>query len=133
MKSITVSAKPEQLEAVLSFVAEFLEENDASIKVQTQFAIAAEEIFVNIYSYAYENSCGEAELRAYIDDGKAYICFLDGGKPYNPLEHKDPDTSLGVEERQIGGLGIFMVKKSMDDVQYSYENGKNMLTLIKKL
>lgn len=133
MKSITVSAKPEQLDEVLGFVAEFLEENDASIKVQTQFAIAAEEIFVNIYSYAYKSSCGEAELCAYVEDGKAHISFIDGGEPYNPLEHKDPDTSLGIEERQIGGLGIFMVKKSMDDVKYSYENGKNMLTLIKSL
>lgn len=133
MKSMTVSAGAEQLEGVLSFIAEFLEENDASIKVQTQFAIAAEEVFVNIYSYAYGEKGGEAEIRAYTEDGKAYICFIDGGARYNPLKHEDPDTSLGVEDRQIGGLGIFMVKKSMDDVKYSYENGKNMLTLIKSL
>lgn len=61
------------------------------------------------------------------------ITFSDSGKPYNPLEKPDPDVTLSAEERSIGGLGIFMVKKSMDDMRYEYKDGQNILTITKRL
>ena len=98
-----------------------------------QILIAAEEIFVNIASYAYGQETGSAEIRMTVEDGCAGIEFRDSGTPFDPLAKADPDVTLPAEERQIGGLGIFMVKKSMDDVQYRYEGGENILTIRKKL
>ena len=105
------------------------------MKAQMQIAIAVEEIYVNIARYAYHPEVGEATIRCEVggEPLQVVIQFMDGGKPYNPLEKDDPDTTLGVEEREIGGLGIFMVKKSMDDISYTYADGKNILTIRKKL
>lgn len=133
MASITVKAEARELNTVLSFVTGFLEENGVSFKATTQLEIAAEEVFVNIYSYAYQNGEGEARISIKLESGSIYLSFADRGIAYNPLEHEDPDTSLGVDERKIGGLGIFMIKKSMDDVKYDYLNGENVLTLIKSI
>lgn len=105
------------------------------MKTKMQIEIAVEEIYVNIAHYAYNPEIGDATIRCNIEQDplKIIIQFLDNGKPFNPLEHKEADISLSAEERDIGGLGIFMVKKSMDDILYSYEHGKNILTIKKHL
>ncbi len=99
----------------------------------TQLAIAVEELYVNIAHYAYGDEEGKATIKIGFDGEpmQVTIRFIDEGVPYNPLEKQDPDTSLSAEERDIGGLGIFMVKKSMDSMEYEYQDGKNILTIQK--
>lgn len=129
-----VLAKIENLSEVSAFIEEKLEEAGCSMKAQMQIDVAVEEIFVNIASYAYEGKEGTAEVFFDIDsENRAVITFVDEGVPYDPLKKDDPDVTLSADERQIGGLGIFMVKKTMDDMIYEYKDGKNHLTLIKKL
>ena len=133
-KTLKVPAKIEKWNNVNDFLELQLEEAGCSFIAQTQILIAAEEIFVNIASYAYEGKEGEAEMiTTYDTDGMFQIEFRDSGTPYNPLERENPDITLSAEERDIGGLGIFMVKNTMDDVQYAYHEGKNCLTLYKKI
>ena len=133
MKQLTIKADISQLDQVLSFADGILEEIECPMKVQMQIDIAIEEIFVNIASYAYPGSEGNAviEVEADGEDKSVQIVFEDEGIPYNPLEKEDPDISLSAEDRPIGGLGIFMVKKSMDDMSYEYKDGKNRLTIKK--
>ena len=130
MRELLIEAKTENLDAVLQFVREQLETVDCPMKAQTQIAIAVEEIFVNIAHYAYTPETGGAEIRVTVGDEVA-IEFEDKGKPYNPLARDAPDITSCAEEREIGGLGIFMVKNIMDAVEYRHEDGKNIL-LIKK-
>ncbi len=132
MKEITLEAKVDNLNTVLAAVDEELEQADCTMKAQMAIDVAVEEIFVNIASYAYGDSTGNTTINIDVDgaSSKATITFIDSGTPYNPLEKPDPDVTLSAEERQIGGLGIFIVKKSMDDVSYKYEDGKNMLTIV---
>ena len=135
MKKITIEAKRENLDQVLAFVDEMLETAGCDMRTQMQLDIAVEEIFVNIASYAYAPEVGNVVIgmQVHEEDRLAEITFADSGIPYNPLEKEDPDVTLSAEEREIGGLGIFMVKKTMDDLRYDYRNGQNVLTLIKKL
>lgn len=135
MKKITVPAKTDELDRVLDFVNETLEGADCSMRIQTQIDIAVEEIFVNIANYAYNPEIGKAEIVVEISEQPVTVAitFEDSGVPYNPLEKKDPDVTLNAEERDIGGLGIFMAKKSMDDIEYTYRDGKNILTIKKAL
>lgn len=132
-KTLVVDATDENLDKVLAFVGDSIEQAGAGIKVVNQTAIAVEEIFVNVAHYAYGQDVGKAEIRVKITDGVARITFIDEGKPYNPLEKPDPDLTLSAMERQIGGLGIYMTKKLVDDISYEYVDGKNKLTLEKKL
>ncbi len=133
MKELTIKAVVDNLDLVLGFVDEILEENDCPMKVQMQIDIAVEEIYVNIANYAYAPMTGETTIQMEVNDNQiAVITFYDTGIPYDPLKKPDPDISLPVEEREIGGLGIFMVKKSMDDMRYEYRNGQNILTIEKK-
>ena len=134
MKKLTIEAKRENLVEVLAFLDEILEGMGCGMKQQMQLDVAVEEIFVNIASYAYEEGEGMADIE--IDDetpGIVSIKFTDSGIPYDPLAKPDPDTTLSADERQIGGLGIFMVKKSMDDMAYEYSDGKNILTIRKNI
>ena len=135
MKELTVKAKIENLAAVLSFIDERLEALGCGSRQQTQIDIAAEELFVNIANDAYSPDSGWATVRVEVDDDPltVKITFIDRGVPYDPLAKADPDVTLSAEERKIGGLGIFMVKKSMDDVHYEYKDGENRLTIHKKL
>ncbi len=135
MKELSIDAKVENLGIVLEFTDRELETLDCSVKVQTQIDIAVEEIFVNIASYAYGEDGGKADITIDHEEGSQFvsITFTDQGIPYDPLKKEDPDVTLSAEEREIGGLGIYMVKKSMDDVIYRYENGSNILTLVKNL
>lgn len=135
MKELEIEALTENLPQVLAFVDEQLEAADCPMKIQIQLDIAVEEIFVNIAHYAYAPETGKAMVRieTLADPPSVDITFIDNGVPYDPLAKADPDITLSAEERQIGGLGIFMVKKSMDDVKYEYLDGHNILTLKKGL
>lgn len=135
MREQTFPATTEALNDAMAFVDETLEEAGCSMKVQMQIDIAVEEIFVNIAHYAYTPGTGDAVLRVELQENPraVSITFEDRGVPYDPLAKEDPDVTLDAEERQIGGLGIFMVKKSMDEVKYRHEDGKNILTLVKCL
>lgn len=129
-------AKLDQLEPVQEFVGQELEQYNCSPRVIFQLNVAIEEIFVNIAHYAYQpDQEGSAVIRCGVggDPLQVTIQFLDHGRPFNPLEKEDADTSLTAEERDIGGLGILMVKKSMDAVDYQYEDGKNVLTIQKNI
>ncbi len=134
MKRLEINAEVSNLAAVSAFVDEQLEAADCSMKSQMQIDLAIEEIFVNIASYAYAPGKGKAVISVDIsEDRTASIIFEDSGVPYDPLAKEDPDITLSAQERTVGGLGIFMVKKSMDDMKYEYSEGKNILTLVKKL
>jgi anti-sigma regulatory factor (Ser/Thr protein kinase) len=132
MKQITVEAKTENLSQVAAFIEEALEQASCGIKEQMQIAIAVEELFVNVALYAYKTS-GDVSVSIDIsgDPPMCDITFKDSGTPYDPLVKPDPDVTLNAEERQIGGLGIYMVKKSMDDMRYEYKDGHNILTISK--
>ena len=134
MKETTLEASLDHLNDGLAFVDGCLEEAACGMRAQMQIDVAVEEVFVNIASYAYAPGKGSATVRVEIrqDPRTVLITFLDRGVPYNPLEKEDPDVSLPAEERKIGGLGIFMVKKSMDNMLYKYQDGQNILTIIKK-
>lgn len=135
MKELSIEAKDENLYRVLDFVNEQLEAYDCPSDVKIQVDIAVEEIFVNISHYAYDSKVGHATIRAEVTEEPLAVTltFLDNGVPYDPLTNADPDITLSAEERQIGGLGIFMVKKSMDHVNYEYKDGQNILTIKKNL
>ena len=135
MKELTIAATVENIEAVTEFVDAQLEALDCPMKAQMQINIAIDELFSNIAHYAYAPEVGEATVRVEVDEDplSVILTFIDGGKPYDPLSNADPDTTLSAEERSIGGLGIFMVKKTMDAIAYRYEGGKNILTIRKKL
>lgn len=135
MREKTVQAILENLDEVMAFVEEQMEVYHCSMKMQMQIAVAVEEIYVNIASYAYREQKGNARIR--VQSGgeplQIIITFEDDGIPYNPLLKEDPDITLSAEERKIGGLGIYIVKKSMDQVEYHYQNGKNILTIRKDI
>lgn len=135
MKSITVEAKIENVDKVTEFVNEVLEEKECPLKVQMQLDVAIDEIFGNIAYYAYGKGRGNATIQIEMEDNppKITLTFIDQGIPYNPLESKDPDITLDIEDREIGGLGIFLVKKNMDELSYEYVDGQNILTMKKEL
>ena len=131
--TLTLEATDENLQQVMDFVDGILEENGASMKTQMKINLAVEEIYVNIAHYAYGNSVGMAEISAICNNGEIIISFKDSGVPYNPLEKPDPDITLPAEEREIGGLGIYLTKKTMDSVSYEYKDNQNVLTLTKNI
>lgn len=138
MKKLTVDAKVEKLDEVMAFVEGELEAAGASMKETMGITLAVEEVFVNIAHYAYEGGDdgeGDAVISMeFAENPKSVtITFTDWGRPYNPLEREDPDITLSAEERGIGGLGIFLVKKNMDEVSYEYRDGMNVLTTKKNL
>ena len=133
MESLTVNAEIKNLDEVTDFVLRRLADCDNKVKMQIRLAV--EEIFVNISSYAYDPSVGPAEVRCEVleDPLRVVIQFLDGGKPFDPLAKPDADTSEEALMERVGGLGILLVKETMDDVKYDYKDGKNVLTILKKL
>lgn len=134
-KEITVEAKVENIGIVTSFVNDELSRMDCPEKAKKQIDIAIDELFGNISRYSYVPESGEATVRVESEDGRpsVFITFIDQGKPFDPLNADDPDTTLSAEERQIGGLGVFLVKQIMDDVQYEYKDGSNILRIRKNL
>ena len=135
MKEMTLAAILENITPVTAFIDEQLEALDCSMKAQMQIDIAIDELFGNIAHYAYPDGTGEAMVRLDFDEAAhmASISFVDNGVPFNPLEQTDPDVTLSAEKRDVGGLGIFMVKKTMDKLEYSHENGYNELTIHKRI
>ena len=144
MKVFECEATIENFDKVTAFVEEELENNEIDMKSSMQITIALEEIYVNIVHYAYSKTdadgkvipntgTGPMKLSLDVSSERVTMTFEDQGMPYNPLEKADPDITLSAEERDIGGLGIYMVKQSMDDIIYEHRDGKNILTLVKKL
>jgi anti-sigma regulatory factor (Ser/Thr protein kinase) len=134
---MTVKAGLDNLSRVLACVDEELETAGCSMKTQMQVDIAVEEMFVNIANYAYAPGEGDADVcveTEETDGGKRIrITLADQGKPYDPLMQEAPDVSLPAEKRKIGGLGIFMARKNMDDMTYEYRDGRNTLTMFKRI
>jgi len=135
MKELNVDAVKSNIPLVTEFVDLQLEELDCPMKAQMQIDIAIDEIFNNIASYAYNPEVGPAIVRVEVVENPlaVTITFVDNGIPFNPLEKADPDTTLSLEERGIGGLGIFMVKKTMDAITYDYKDGQNILMIKKNI
>ena len=135
MTNQTFPAKTESLPAVLGFVEETLENFGCPVNIQTAVCVAMEEVFVNVAHYAYPDGEGDMSLQVGLDDQSRAItlCMRDRGIPFDPLKKPDPDITLSAEEREIGGLGIFIAKKTMDSLSYSYENGENVLTMMKRI
>jgi anti-sigma regulatory factor (Ser/Thr protein kinase) len=135
MKELTINAAVENIETVTAFVDEQLEALGCPLKAQTQIDIAIDELFSNIAHYAYNPEVGPATVRVEVtqDPLAVVVTFIDNGKQYDPLAKEDPDVTLSAEERDIGGLGIYIVKKSMDDISYEYKDGQNILRIKKNI
>lgn len=135
MKEITVDAMIENMNTVTAFVDDFLDQIACPMKSRIQINIVIDEIFGNICHYAYKNSVGAVTVR--VESGNTpkavFLTFTDNGIPYNPLDTEDPDITLSSEERKIGGLGIYLVKKNMDEMKYEYVNQQNRLWMEKRL
>ncbi len=125
---ISLDPKEENMETLLGFVEERLEASDVPVKTIRKMSIAVDEIYSNIRLYSGATT---AKVECSVLNSTVQLVFMDNGRPYNPLETKDPDITLSAEEREIGGLGIFMVKKTMDQVTYEYMDGYNRLSLRK--
>jgi len=135
MKELTIAATLENIPAVTAFIDEQLEAIDCPMKAQMQIDVAIDELFGNIAHYAYGENTGDATVRFDFDEASrtVMVAFMDRGVPFDPLKKADPDITLSAEEREVGGLGIFMVKKTMDDLNYRFEDGMNVLTLYKHI
>ena len=134
MAELTVTADDNNLEAVQDFIREQIGFACENVKTLMQIDLAIEEIFVNIAHYAYTNG-GDVTIKCDFSDESHIltVVFLDSGKQFDPLAKPDPDVTASAEDRGIGGLGIFLTKKYMDNVKYSYTDGKNVLTIEKTL
>ena len=135
MTNQTFPARVDALSDVLGFVDEALEGYECPMKLQTAICVAIEEVFVNVAHYAYGEGEGDMTLSIAFNPESREVTFrmADKGIPFDPLKKPDPDITLSAEEREIGGLGIFITKKTMDTVSYAYENGENVLTMTKKI
>lgn len=140
VNELTLDANIDNLADVIDFINENLSRYGCSMKVQMTVDIAVEEIYVNIAHYAYPNGIGSVKIIFKCsfetdDKGKISITFIDSGIPYNPFEKDDPNVTLSADDRNIGGLGIYIVKKSMDEIEYEYRYKEkyNVLTIKKYL
>ena len=135
MKELDIEALVDNLDTVIAFIDEELEEAACPPKIQMQIDLAVEEIFVNIASYAYAPQTGQVVVAGKVTEDPAAIelIFMDAGRPFDPLARDDPATDVDLKDREIGGWGIFLVKKIMDEVSYRREDGKNILALRKTL
>lgn len=135
MKEITLKARIENISVVTGFIDEALEALGCSMKAQMQIDVAIDELFGNIARYAYNGAEGDVTVALdYEEDTRtALITFLDRGEPFDPTATLEPDVNVPAAERQVGGLGIFLVRKTMDGMDYAYENGQNVLTIRKKI
>ena len=135
MKELTVQATLENIPLVTAAMDEFLEALECPLKAQMQLDVAVDELFGNIAQYAYPDGTGSVTVRFDHDEAARMVSvtFVDSGVPFDPLAKEDPDVTLPSEQRKVGGLGVFLVKQNMDDIQYEYLNGSNILTLKKEL
>lgn len=137
---LRVKADAGETSGVIDYVNDILSGFGCSDEVKKKLSIAVDEVFSNIVKYAYPGSQGDVEI--YVETGIAAdadvpegkkcfsVIFRDSGEPYNPLEERDPDITLDIDGRTPGGLGIFLVKKLMDSVKYTYENEMNVLRIM---
>lgn len=135
MKELTVEATVESIAVITEFVDEQLAQYDCPMKAQAQIDIAIDELFSNIVHYAYHPGTGPATVRVEVlqEPLAVVITFIDQGVPYDPLAKEDPDVTLSAQDRQIGGLGIYIVKKNMNEITYEYKDGKNILKIRKEI
>ena len=135
MKEMTLEATVGNIPIVTDFINTELEALECPMKAQMQIDIAVDELFGNIAQYAYDPLTGPATVRVEVDDDPmaVIITFIDHGKPYDPLAGKEPDITLNAEDREVGGLGVFLVKKTMDEITYEYKNGQNILKIRKNM
>ncbi len=135
MKEWTFEASVDRIPWLTEQVDALLEGLDCPIKAQMQIDVAIDELLANIASYAYETGEGQVTVRFDFrpDDRTVALTFIDNGIPYDPLAKPDPDVALEVEKRGVGGLGIFLVKKTMDDMIYARRDGHNVLTICKRI
>ena len=134
MNEITLKATIENIPRATAFIDEALEAAACSMKAQMQIDVAMDELFGNIARYAYAPGEGEATVRFHFQEETrtASITLIDSGIPFNPLSVAEPDTTSAAQDRPIGGLGIFLVRKTMDDMAYEYRDGKNHLAIMKR-
>jgi sigma-B regulation protein RsbU (phosphoserine phosphatase) len=132
---LTIEAKDENLDTVLRFVGERYDKLGGGAKARTQVEVSSEEIFLNVAHYAYKPDAGEITVRFEhkTDPDRAVITFIDGGKPFDPVAMPDPDTTLPLEERREGGVGIFMTKNYADAIRYERKEDKNVLIFEKNI
>ena len=134
-KIITVEASMENLDKITSFVEAFLDDYACPMKIAMKILLCVEELYANVVNYAYGSRGGnctiELEGKAYETENEVCICMRDQGVPFDPFAKEDPDITLSAEERKLGGLGIYMVKKMMDEFRYEYKDGKNIVTVCK--
>ena len=128
-----IPAKTEGMDLILAFVSLLLDINGCSAKARTQLRMAVEEIYVNQTLYAYASGDGWVEMRGCVENDVATFILIDGGTPFDPLAKDDPDIMLSGEERGIGGLGIYMVKTMVDELEYEYRDGCNRLMMRRRL
>jgi anti-sigma regulatory factor (Ser/Thr protein kinase) len=131
-KCLKVAAVMDNFEQSIGFIEAQMNSAGVDDRAMTKVLTAAEEIIVNIIHYAYPGNPGDFVIEVDDQSDQIVLTFTDSGKPFDPLKKPDADTTLLAHEREIGGLGILMVKKLMDDVQYDYREGKNILTIMKK-
>lgn len=132
MTEKTFNATDASLADATAFMEEELERADCPMKVVMQASVCLEEMFVNVAHYAYPGGTGTVTVGISTEGGKAVLVLTDSGIPFDPLAKADPDITLSAEERKIGGLGILMVKKTMDEVSYERRDGKNIFTMAKR-
>ena len=132
MNQIAIKSNEDNLDFVLSKFDEALEDYNPSMKFKLQLELVLEELFINICNYAFEDE-GEIIIQHFVEDNplRIIINFIDEGVPFNPLEKEMPDLSLSAEDRELGGLGLTIVRKNVDFIEYHYENNKNILTIQK--
>ena len=134
MATLTVPAQTEQVDILQDLLHQQLDETGCSMAIALQLELVVEEAFVNIATHAYTQPGGTASFTCEVDRTARQIMlrFKDQGIPFDPLQSPDPDTTLKADERKIGGLGIYLIKKTMDKCEYVYEQGSNILTAWKK-
>ncbi|MBO6119019.1 MAG: ATP-binding protein [Lachnospiraceae bacterium] len=135
MMEITLPATIENVEKVTEFVNAELAKINCPAKAKAEIDIAIDELFSNIANYAYNPEIGKATVKVEVQENPqaVVITFMDKGIPYDPLKREDPNVKLSADERGIGGLGIFMVKKTMDSVEYEYKDNHNILKIKKNI
>jgi anti-sigma regulatory factor (Ser/Thr protein kinase) len=128
---IKLPAKIENLEQLIAFVSDCANKQGMERKRIIEIEISTEEALVNIFNYAYQNVDGDVAIICKSDEKDKFIIEIeDSGVPFNLLSLKEPDTTLDISERSIGGLGIFLMRKLMDEVQYKREEDRNVLTMV---
>ncbi len=135
MNELTIEAVVENIATVTEFVNGQLEAYNCPPKAKMQIDIAIDELFGNIAQFAYDPEIGPATVRVEVEEDPltVLVTFIDHGRPYDPLSGKDPDVMCPTEERDLSGLGVFLVKKTMDEISYEYRNGQNILRICKTM